>query len=277
MNRRKMITKKIRKTDKKRSIYAERENKEYETLSEQIRINIAKGAKVWIPELCEKLKKKYLPENELTEEEIRERNRRIQDRVVDDWGNGKPWIDVYVRQCMPDEIKNPNMVRVGIEHGARNLEKANKVKEERRKIKQGIESAFKPIPQPPKEVVEEIKEEVEEQARTESGEIPPSVVFPAREIPEPEEYPEELHDEAMRAYARIWHALAGIDHLPATSTDIFVEVIKPSRDRRLKILKGMDETRSVGFMNQSKWLYNLLKDFIEMDRQLEREQVKPGK
>ena len=103
------MTQKIEaKNRTKVSIFADKENDEYETLSEQIRINIAKGAKVWIPELAEKLKKKYKPENELTEDGLLKRNKQIVRRIHDDWGHGKPWSDGTLTLFMPQEIQNPD-------------------------------------------------------------------------------------------------------------------------------------------------------------------------
>ena len=256
-------------SEKKRSIYAKKDNNEYETLSEQIKINIAKGAQVWIPELCEKLKMKYLPDSELQEEELRERNKRIHDRLMDDWADGKPWSDTYVRECMPEWVKNPNHVAAG----KISLAKAMKTKAERRELRQKIEGVFKQIPQPPKEVIEEIKEEI-----TPTEYNRGAIAFPTKETVEEEiADPESLHDEAMRAYGRLWEALADKNDLPGDTTDVFVESIKATRNHRLRILKGLDDVRRIGFMNQTRHLHLLLADLLNMDKELLKEEKYVGK
>jgi len=265
-----MIEKSIQQK-RKRSILATKDNSEYERLSEEIRINIAKGAKVWIPELAEKLKKKYLSENELNEDEKLERNRRIQDRIMDDWGDGKPWTNKYLNDCMPEWIRNPLQVEVNKKNTPFSSAKQSKLIEQKKQL----ENVFKKIEPPSREVIQEIREEVTAPEYTYSK---PTVTFEAKETAKEETAdPEFLHDDAMRAYARIWEALADRDNLPADSTDVFVDVIKASRNHRLRILKGLDDTRRAGFINQTRWLNMLLEDLLNTDNQLVKEERHVGK
>ena len=141
-----------------------------------------------------------------------------------------------------------------------------------------IENEFKKVDPLPKEITEEIKEEVREEKIGPDSGWKTTVTFGAKETTDDElPSPEQLHDDAMRLYAKLWEALANIDHLPADSTDVFVDSIKATRDHRLRMLKGLDAVRRTGFINQTTWLQKLLTDILQQDTQLIKEEKPTGR
>ena len=90
--------------------------------------------------------------------------------------------------------------------------------------------------------------------------------------PENPPSPLDIYGDTMRTYGRLWQDLAAKDELPTSNIDLLVDVIKPTRKHRLRLLKGLGAPERAMLINNSVYVVELLKDLLQMDRDFRRDE-----
>lgn len=93
------------------------------------------------------------------------------------------------------------------------------------------------------------------------SELPDQIVEPGdKEMPNPM----TLYEHGVNHAAKLWKDLTGIDHLTAADT---VEHIKPTRDYRLRLFKGLGPMEANHLQRVLIWLDKMIQDTLKMTQE----------
>ncbi len=137
--------------------------------------------------------------------------------------------------------------------------------------KPSIERLINKLPEPV--IIPEIQEEEEEPISVKS--LGGVYQYPEKELPTPL----ELYERGVKSAEKLWTALTNKDRLIASdAVDVLIEHIKPTRQFRLRMFKGLDQARALHYQMVLIWLDKLiqdtLRDCLEMHKESKNEITK---
>jgi hypothetical protein len=101
----------------------------------------------------------------------------------------------------------------------------------------------------------------------------PELVIPSITLPSEGEGPIVLYEDAVRAAEKLWMTLTDEPRLNVTEEqDVLLDHIKPSRQHRLAILKGLDSYRARHYQMVLIWLEKLLQDTLKQCLEVAKEE-----
>lgn len=225
-------------TKKKMSIQEQKKKtkKTYAQLAEEVRSLIGKQAVLYIPELA------YALVNEGYS------NKDARDRIIDDFGNDRPWADSTIYHTFPKELRDPQEKKGRTSFAV----SANRREEALQEIKQGLKSI--PVP---RQVEPEIESEPEGQiiGWAESQKLGDSEKTTLSKMG-------DLRD----ACRQLWKALTDKEVMPHRHEDLVVDHIKPTREYR-KFVYELDDVQR---QDLSEWLHYLTVAIDDMQEILEK-------
>jgi len=248
-------------TIQEHELQRKKSKRSYEEILDEARSISKKTIAVFIPELCQALK----------DEDPELSNKEIQDKVLEDCEG--IWVRTYIQHFWPDWIRNQEFLkRAHAGQKGKQARKSSLAFEQQREdsLKQVIKT-FNRIPEP---VI--LPEEPEEEDN-------PIISTEVVGITEPEEKelptPLELYEHGVKSAEKLWTALTNKDKLIASDTiDVLIEHIKPTRQFRLRMFKGLDQARALHYQMVLIWLDKLiqdtLRDCLEMHKESKNEITK---
>jgi hypothetical protein len=259
----------VKKKNMSKTIHSDRasktkrqDEKTYAELLYESKDASEKVAKVYVRQLCEALKRENYPHidpEDSSVEKIYKMCNDIKAKVIHDctwWGLSS------IQHSWPDWIKDEYYV---------DLRKARTEKEKLKAVANIATQEQKSTLEDKKEfnlvgsVIHDIK-----LPKITLEEPPESTPIPeGEEIATGKEFgptPIELYEQTVKALEKVWIPLTGQEHLIATaSDDIILHHVKPTRKIRVKLMKGLDESRRIHLRNCAIWVKAILEDIVRID------------
>jgi len=247
--------------------------KKYDMVADKVRKLLTATATTYIKELCEALSEDWYPHLSHDTIQIMEEPRQeIRNKVLDDWSKernpqGGLWkadsIEThYFPKWLKDQYFNRNP------KGTLPLDDENRLKKFSQKAEQQkstLDNIAKNLPDVPEEEQEIGRQEPE-----------PTVINYSQGISQsnkkPKPTPQELYEAGVTHAEKLWMDLTGLDSLiTSDQTDALIDFVKPTRQYRLRIFKGLDEQRSVHYQNCLIRLDVLIQDTLKMCQEINSE------
>lgn len=226
----------------------------YDFLYTRYRKVLASTAALAIKEFCEALKKDWYPDkSEKDLERDIEAQQRIRNRIMKDWCNtmsddGLGWSENTIETYWPEWLTAPYTDGQNILGWKSYRQFMKKVQDN----KGGFDRLIDRLPEVPK---------------TPEPEALGPHVQAAKE-------PEELYKIAMNACARLWEALADHKGLPVPKADVRVDIIGPSKDFRLRLIKGIDPSQQAQLYKNLGLVETLIADSNRTFREILRDETR---
>lgn len=240
---------------------------------------LAAGVAKFIPEACRALKQDWIPD---MKESVLKQNPALQEAMRD------KLLDVFAKERSIDGVWSENSIEPNFEdfllyaqyqegnstEKGKEAVRIREAKKYRRKLQeqhidQNLDRIISKSPEPPKEA-EEITTTTEGSEKFTTGKTTTDYSPKDKELPEPN----QLYEDGIKTFTKIFELLTGIDKKEITfspNTDVFVEHIKPSRDFRLRLFKGIEPEQVIHYQRALMWVDKLIQDALKQGLDISRE------
>jgi len=229
---------------------------------------LAAGVATFIPKACRALKDDWVPkmsdevlkQNPALQQEMRN---KIMRTFAKEYNPDGVWKQATIENYLEDFLTYR-----GYQEG-NDSEKSKKAREakayqknlERSGISKNLAQVCAKSGEPP-------KEDEEEEEKSTSRAIGQSQSSSKKYQPTPQ----ELYESGVTDAEKLWTDLTGLDDLiTSEQTDPLIDFIKPTRQYRLRIFKGLDEQRSIHYQNCLIRLDMLIQDTLKMSQEISRD------
>ncbi len=243
--------------------------KKYDTVSDKVRKLLTATGTTYIEELCEALAEDWYPH--LSHDMIKtmeDPRQEIRNKVLDDWSkernpNGGIWKTSSIEShYFPKWLKDTRFDSSESAPPSRGL---NKFKPKADEQKTTLDKIAESLPTVPDEEQEIGRQEPEPTVSSYSDSI-------SQSSKKPKPTPQELYEAGVTDAEKLWIDLTGLKSLiTSDTTDALVDYIKPTEGYRLRIFKGLDESRSIHYQNCLIRLDMLIQRTLKMCQEINRE------
>lgn len=240
-------------------------------LLQEVHKLLAAGVATFIPKACQALRQDWVPsmsdtvlkQNPGLQEEMRN---RILKAFAKEWNEDGVWRTSSIEAYFEDFLR----YKENQDANKENSKKGREAIQYRKNLQaSGIDQDFRKIirksPEPPIEYEQEDEAEAIYAEGTGKIHEPETKALPS---------PIALYEEGVKSSAKLWKALTSHDLIAAPTVDYLVEHIKPTRDYRLRLFKGLDAERFAHYKMILLWMHELILDSLKTCNEINKENDK---
>jgi hypothetical protein len=226
------------------------------------------AASAFIPEACEALRVDWYAE--LSQKQVKhddEARTDIRNQIFNDWSRERNvtqgvWGDRAVQISLPDWLRNPNKQTQDF------LEKVSEQGGKATKALYAKLSHRDSLIQEQKPAIDKLADRLPEPIEIPEDEDEEKITYGPGQETETKRHvlpdPTKLYEDGIKHAAKLWEALTGKDDLTAADTiDVLIDKIKPSREYRLRLFKGLDPMMANHYQRVLIWLNKLIQDTLK--------------
>ena len=230
----------------------------------QFRGKIIGYAKDYIPALCVLYKREHLT---MTHEDIKR-------QVTNDCLALELWTALTIKVSLPKWVNRTYPLNTKRFKSDLNSTAAAAAEQEAEQVQERIKAYNQSMLEFPdrEDLQAEQEEEKQQQQSTSYKQVTKAEPKPV-ETPDPT----EVYNKTVRAAASFWSALTTTDanrpskFIPSNTRDAYVDFIKPTRNARLSLFKGLEPMQVKLLIMNLIWIDMLIQDTLKMSKELGRE------
>ena len=233
-------------------------------LAKKINKLLAASCATFIPEACDALKEDWFPTmNNETLKKNPAVQKQMREKIISKFASDVhpcegPWKERYISTNFADFLKY-----AGYQEGTEESRLAANEEKFRRKFVEKLEKVGA------QQTLLELTENLPEPPEEPEPEVEP---YTGGVDKKKQSTPQELYEDGVTDLQKVWFDLTGLKNLlTSETTDPLIDYIKPTREYRLRIFKGLDNARAIHYQKCLIRVNMLIQDTLKMCLEFNKE------